>query len=239
MLITKYVTVEGRIYPVTLSDSFQALQAAYAAGRAVVGLWHPSQEFHPETEEEVGQTVEQTMLQVPSGCLYLTDDPGAADGALLEKAVRRRFGMPFQIGCTKRLKIREFKESDPLEQGREPAGAVFCDALQRSSYINTQYRFYECGLWALEERTFGVLVGKAGITGGELGYHIYPPYRRRGYAREACEEILLYAEQRMGLKEVFLRTSQENAASVRLAKALGFELREELKGLRIYEKCLG
>lgn len=247
MLITKYVTVEGRIYPVTLSDSSQALQAAYAAGGAIVGLWRPSQETQTEAEQEVGKEAGQPMLQIPPGCLYLTDDPDAADAALLEKAVRRRFGLPFVIGLTKRLKIREFKEDDPLESGKEPADkaaapgeraseAVFCDAELRSSYINTQYRFYECGLWALEERDLGILVGKAGITDGELGYHIYQPYRRRGYGLEACQAILSYAEQHMGLKEVLIRTRQDNEASIHLAKALGFKPGEELEGLRSYVK---
>lgn len=232
MLIIKYVTVEGRNYPVTLSDNFEALQAAYAAGGAIVGLWHPS------------HGTGQGGNQIPKECLYLTDDPAAADSKLLEKAVRRRFHMPLIIGLTKRLRIREFKEDDPLESEGDAAdagepGAVFCDAALRSAYINSRYRFYECGLWALEERGSGILAGKAGITDGELGYHIYRPFRRQGYGAEACRAIIAYAEQQMGLKVLFLKIGPDREASVRLAEALGFQLREEGQGQRIYEKKLG
>lgn len=230
MLIVKYVTVEGRNYPVTLSDNFKALQAAYAAGGAIVGLWHPS------------HGTGQSGNQIPKECLYLTDDPAAADSELLEKAVRRRLHMPLIIGLTKRLKIREFKEDDPLEcegEAADTSDAVFCNAALRSAYINTQYRFYECGLWALEERGSGILAGKAGITDGELGYHIYRPFRRQGYGAEACHAIMAYAEQQMGLRQLLLKTGQDQEASVRLAEALGFELREEGKGQRIYGKNLG
>ena len=55
----------------------------------------------------------------------------------------------------------------------EDADGTFSDWNKREEYRKHQYRFAECGLWALERRADGVLVGKAGLTDGELGYHIY------------------------------------------------------------------
>ena len=42
MTIVKEVTVEGIRYPVTVSDDNEALLAAAAAGRAIIGIWDPS-----------------------------------------------------------------------------------------------------------------------------------------------------------------------------------------------------
>ena len=39
MTIEREVTIAGQTYPVILSDENEALQAAKAAGRAIVGLW--------------------------------------------------------------------------------------------------------------------------------------------------------------------------------------------------------
>lgn len=41
MTIVKEVTVEGIRYPVTVSDDNEALLAAAAAGRAIIGIWDP------------------------------------------------------------------------------------------------------------------------------------------------------------------------------------------------------
>ena len=39
MLIEREIEVNGSLFQAVISDDRQALQAAYAAGRAVVGLW--------------------------------------------------------------------------------------------------------------------------------------------------------------------------------------------------------
>lgn len=232
MLIKKYVEVEGTVYPVTLSDDSKALQAAYAAGGAIIGIWSPLGGGEDRQRKDSCEDF--------SNCLYLVEDPDDADPAFLEKTVRRRFGLPFSIGTTERLRVREFKKDDPLET--EPVeefnNHVFCDRILRDAYIDNQYRFCECGLWALEERKTGILVGKAGITDGELGYHIYQPFRGRGLAEEACRLILTYASEVMELETLRLRTVSENRRSVSLAERLGFELIREEAGWRYYEKRL-
>lgn len=232
MLITKYVEVEGTVYPVTLSDDSKALQAAYAAGGAIIGIWSPSGKIKDRQNESVTEDL--------SNCLYLTEDPSDADSVFLEKAVRRRFGLPFQIGTTERMTIREFRKDDPLETElvQEFDNRVFCDRERRDAYIDSQYRFCECGLWALEERTTGILVGKAGVTGGELGYHIYQPFRGQGLAEEACREIITYATEVMELQTLELNTASDNRRSIRLAERLGFKLQREESGWLCYEKRL-
>lgn len=218
MLIVRHITVEGRTYPVLISDDSEALHAAYAAGGAIIGIWK---------EAEEGRAVDYSC------CLYMVTEPELVDERMLSRTVRRRKGMPWIIGETNRLLIREFKKDDPLETAdqtwiSEERADVFTDRIRRDVYIDSQYRFYECGLWALVDRATKTIVGKAGITGGELGYHIYPAFRRQGYAKEGCEKILAYARDEMELKELFLKTNRENYPSISLAAHLGFVVvREE------------
>lgn len=226
MLILRSTTIEGTEYTVTVSDDSKALHAAYAAGGAIIGIWDEGrgwEDFSP--------------------CLYLVTSPEDVDSRMLERVVRRRMGMPWRIGETERILIREFKKDDPLEDAdadEETEG--FTDRGRRDAYIDLQYGFHECGLWALVEKATGTLLGKAGITDGEpgyeLGYHIDKPYRRQGYAFEACQGILEYVEKELETDRVFLKTNKENIPSVKLADRLGFMLLREESGVLYYERRL-
>jgi RimJ/RimL family protein N-acetyltransferase len=165
---------------------------------------------------------------------------------LLERVVRRKEGMPWNITDTRRLLIREFVTGDadeiPNELDGGEAGALFYSRDSLESYIRQQYGFYEYGIWALYDREKKVIVGKAGLfnfdpgeneelysfmkkndTPLELGYHIFTPYRRRGYAKEACQAILTYAASSL-TDRIYARVLDENRASVNLLKNLGFHL---------------
>ena len=218
MTIVQEVTVEGIRYPVTVSDDNEALLAAAAAGRAIIGIWDPS-------VRPLGAGFD--------ACLYLVCEMEAADDMLLEKAVRRQYGLPWIIAQTKRL-----LEAESADDG----DGVFSDRARREDYIDNQYRFHECGLWALVLKKSGLIIGKAGITAGELGDHIYGPFRGRGYAFEACSAILGYAEEELGLRHVRIKTGEGNEASVRLAEALGFSRTEDTgqksEGILTFEKYM-
>ena len=208
MTIEREVTIAGQTYPVILSDENEALQAAKAAGRAIVGLWRENGEKQPADY---------------SSCLYLITDPEDADETFLERVVRRHLALPWLIAETDRLIIREFSQDDPLEPASaEDADGTFSDWNKREEDRKHQYRFAECGLWALERRADGVLVGKAGLTDGELGYHIYEPFRRQGYALEACRAIVKYGFETLELDKIRLCTTRSNTASRILAEKMGF-----------------
>ena len=57
----------------------------------------------------------------------------------------------------------------------------------------------------------------------ELGYHIFTPWRRSGYAKEACREILNYGTGRL-TGCICAVIEEGNTASIRLAESLGFRL---------------
>lgn len=217
-MIQEYeVRVEGSIHIVMVSDEQQALLAAKAAGRAVVGFWH-----------EGGN-------QKLSAAEYLVETLDVVDALYLERVVRRHLGLPWVIGESQRLIIREFTLEDIAqvipESGDLAADKIFYTKDKLAAYIRNQYRFYEYGLWAVIRRSDGVLLGKAGVTDGgtepmphlELGYHVFQPYRRQGYAEEACRTILSYAERELD-GPVYAVTNPANEPSARLLRKLGFEV---------------
>lgn len=90
----------------------------------------------------------------------------------------------------------------------------------------------------------GTLIGRAGAelhedpeTGEallELGYVIRPSFQRQGYGYEVCRAVIRYLEEECGAEELFCRIREENTASIRLAKKLGFSLKEERKEEKIF-----
>ena len=58
--------------------------------------------------------------------------------------------------------------------------------------------------------------------GVELGFTVFPPFRRRGYAREATLALIEWARRYHGVSRFVMTISPDNVASQSLAKSLGF-----------------
>ncbi len=58
--------------------------------------------------------------------------------------------------------------------------------------------------------------------GVEMGYTIFPAYRRQGYAREACSGLMDWATREHGVTRFVVSISPENEPSLRLAAHFGF-----------------
>ena len=144
------VTIDKTEYTVVISDETEALLAAKAAGRAIIGLWRKG-----------------GMDGAVTGADYLAESLEAVDEEYLEQVVRRTFGMPWIIGETRRLLIREFCLEDakmvPRETTDTEEDMVFYTPEKLRDYIRCQYGFYEYGIWALIEKETGILIGKAGV----------------------------------------------------------------------------
>ena len=56
----------------------------------------------------------------------------------------------------------------------------------------------------------------------EIGYTIYPPYRRQGYAREALEAMIRWAHQAYDVPRFIASVSPDNIASGALLARTGF-----------------
>ena len=205
---TRYAVVDGEKIPVLLSDENEALLAAKAAGRAIVGLWR-----------------EDTQGNEWCAADTLIADVEDADEEFVGRIARRHLGLPWAICETERLKIRE----------------------KVAGYTKHHYEVFEFGFWAVEEKKSGNLTGVVGFRipqddgiGDvdyyvlslddenilddtlELGYHIFPEYRRKGYAKEACRAAIEYAEEEFGTVQFIVRIGKENIVSKKVAESLGF-----------------
>lgn len=227
MVWEREIAIDGTRFSVTISDEFEALRSAFAEGRAVVGLWNRND-----------------TNQCLSPASYLVESIEDITPEFLERVVRRKEGLPFQIAKTNRLLIREFVQEDASGRSLEPDegsdGNLFYNKEALKTYIENQYKFYEYGIWAITDLRDGTLLGKAGLsnlvvpkedafypyiekndTPIELGYHIFTPYRCRGYATEACQAILEYGATYLTDK-IYARVLEENRPSIRLLERLGF-----------------
>lgn len=59
-----------------------------------------------------------------------------------------------------------------------------------------------------------------GLDGVEFGYTIFPEFRRQGYATEACQALMCWAQQQ-GVTCFILSISLENQPSLRIAAHFG------------------
>jgi RimJ/RimL family protein N-acetyltransferase len=86
------------------------------------------------------------------------------------------------------------------------------------------------GLWAAQERTSGVLVGRVGFwnpegwPGFELGWMLRRSFWGRGYATEGARAALRFAFTGLGQPHVISLIHPENAASIHVARRLGERL---------------
>ncbi len=58
--------------------------------------------------------------------------------------------------------------------------------------------------------------------GIEIGYTIFPAFRRQGYATEACRALMDWAHSEHNINRFILSISPENEPSIRIAHKLGF-----------------
>jgi [ribosomal protein S5]-alanine N-acetyltransferase len=56
----------------------------------------------------------------------------------------------------------------------------------------------------------------------EMGYTIFPGFRRQGYASEACQAMMDWAYRSQQIRRFVLSISPDNEASLRIAHRLGF-----------------
>ena len=171
----------------------------------------------------------------------------------------RYHGIPWTILQTERCVLREIKVEDLerlYEIYAEPSITRYMEPLYADreeekryteAYIQNMYGFYGYGIWIVEEKESGRIIGRAGLENredgeAELGYMLAKEAQGRGIACEVCSAVLDYAGEQLGMEEIACYVRTGNEASVRLCEKLGFEWREEreMKGqsYQIYNKKL-
>ncbi len=154
---------------------------------------------------------------------------------------------PCPVLVTERLVLRPFEERDLgpyTEVLRSPAVRAAlhlpadigpAQAWAQMAMWRGQWELRGTGQWALEERSTGDLVGRAGLhrpelpgwPGVEVGWVLHPRHWGMGYATEAGARSISYAFDGLGLGDVWSVILPENERSRAVARRLGFDLVEE------------
>lgn len=114
---------------------------------------------------------------------------------------------------------------------------IFKDKDEECAYIESYYRvvycFYGFGMWLITKKD-GTVIGRAGIEANDreeivIGYMLAPQYQKQGYAKEACEGVLAYAKEILGIdrKDIVAYIHEENKPSMRLAEKLGIRIKKD------------
>ena len=144
---------------------------------------------------------------------------------------------------TARLRLRRLTladEGDLFEVFADPYAREFYPRMVDSKEVRLwiewnlrNYETYGFGLWAMELRQSGRLIGDAGLTyqdvGGirmlEVGYHVVHGERRKGHALEAARACLDFGFTRTEATSICSIVSPSNRASCGVAGRLHFDCR--------------
>jgi RimJ/RimL family protein N-acetyltransferase len=100
-------------------------------------------------------------------------------------------------------------------------------AWRQMAIFNGSWSLRGVGMWALEERASGMLVGRAGFLwppewpGCELGWLLGREHWGRGYALEAAAAARDHGRARLGVTDLISLIRPDNTRSIRLAGRLG------------------
>lgn len=154
-----------------------------------------------------------------------------------------------KITETQRLILREIVESDAeflLDLLNQPSWIKYIGdrgvrtIAQAAEFIETRYqKSYKdngFGLWVVDLKDVPAAAGATdntpiGICGlvkrdtlpePDIGFAFLPDYWGKGYALEAAEGTLNFAEEKLQIKNLLAITTLDNQSSIKLLKKIGF-----------------
>ena len=136
---------------------------------------------------------------------------------------------PYAAMCADAEVMRYLADGKPLTAG---------EAWRQMAMILGHWQLLGFGLWAVEERATGALVGRLGFfqpegwPGFELGWMLRRASWGRGFATEGAARALAHAFTEMGRDRLISLIRPANRASIRVAERLGerLEARTDLFG---------
>lgn len=159
---------------------------------------------------------------------------------------------------TERLLLRWLREDDfkqYAEMCRDPevmrflGGQLFTDVevWRQMAYFMGHWHFRGYGIWGLEEKSTGDLVGRIGFLNPigwpafELGWTLSRESWGKGYATEGAQRALAYAFTELDRDHVISLIAPDNIASAKVAERLGesVEGKTELFGKEVFIYGIG
>jgi RimJ/RimL family protein N-acetyltransferase len=146
---------------------------------------------------------------------------------------------------TERLTLRTFREADAMalfELSQDPDVVRYVgdrrvltlqEAWRAVAGWIGHWALRGYGQWAIEERSSGRFIGRAGIInpadwpGPEVGYLLGRPWWGRGYATEAARAAMDWGFREIGFTDLLSLIDPDNHASIAVATRLGESLRGE------------
>lgn len=182
---------------------------------------------------------EQNRNQMLPEGAYCIETLDGIDHTYLNRIYQRGHGLPWDILETSRLRVREITVNDveTLEQlYADPEVTRYMESLfplekeieYTKDYIRYVYGFYGYGMWIVEEKQSGHIIGRVGLEskegfdGLELGFMLGKKYWHQGYAYEMCEAVLAYGQEEFEVFSYRAMVHPENESSLRLCERLGF-----------------
>ena len=154
--------------------------------------------------------------------------------------------MEIPVVETPRLRLRPFTEADvaPLHALMQDPEVMRYVGDRRVPTLQETWRAVAgwvghwtlrgYGMWAIEERESGAVIGRAGIInpadwpGPEVGYVLGRAWWGRGYATEAARAAMDWGFETIGFERLISLIDPANAASIAVAQRLGETLDGEV-----------
>jgi RimJ/RimL family protein N-acetyltransferase len=191
-------------------------------------------------------TSDKRTLAIELGAVSITWREAARRNSAARKA--HLDAMPARLS-TARLRLVPLPPSAAaaLPEGRDEAAQIIgaglssdwpgpdlLDILPRQARASDdQARF---GIWVIIRQDTGMVIGDIGFHAPprdgtvEMGYWILPGERRQGYATEAAEALIAWAQSQPGVDAVLARCDEDNQPSIRTLERLGFSRTRRAKG---------
>lgn len=216
---------EGSLY---ITDDFRKATEAKQKGMAVLIYLHDKNKDHGF-----------------SGFHYFIEGFDDADEVYYERIYRREKKLPWIIGETDRLMIREMttKDTDALYKLYEDKTVVaFMEDLAPDKeeeevyikdYIDKMYGVFGFGMWLIELKDSAKIIGRIGFQNCEesdtvaFGFMVAPPYQKQGYAFEAGKAALQYMKEEFPQLKMIAECHKNNTAAISLCRKLGLEVKEK------------
>jgi [ribosomal protein S5]-alanine N-acetyltransferase len=94
--------------------------------------------------------------------------------------------------------------------------------------IRAQYQAHGYGMYAVQLRSTSRAIGICGLVkrdflaAPDLGFALLPEYVGHGYAFEAARALMGYAENNLGIRQLYAIARRSNQRSLRVLDRLGF-----------------